>query len=259
MQTAWPENTMTDMSQDPAKKKRFQFRYWHLLCFVVSASGLAWLAHRHFFPRPVPPWEAKIRQNLERQITVDFKDISLPDALEELGYSNDEFILIVDAQVRKKHGKLKISIPVSKTSFEDALERILDGSRVSYAIIDHVVFVAEQRRLDEARRFSNARFRSTATQSATQLRIRKELARQGSFCWIETPLKDALYFLGGYGHVKIVLDDSVEKFRDAPLYGNYEQGLPLEAALAWTVRSVGLEYEVRGDHVFVSTPDRLKK
>ncbi len=39
----------------------------------------------------------------------------------------------------------------------------------------------------------------------------------------------------------------------------HEKGLPLEAALAWTVRTVGLEYEVRGNQVFVSTPDKLKR
>jgi hypothetical protein len=71
-----------------------------------------------------------------------------------------------------------------------------------------------------------------------------------------TPLDEALGFMGIIGGVDIAFDEIVANRSDEPTCMT-EFSLPLEAAVAWTVRLAGLEHEIRGGTAVVSTPKGL--
>ena len=204
-----------------------------------------------------PAWKTEIRSRLAREVSFEFDETPLVEAIGFIGRLC-EVNLVIDEPVRD--GDADTSLELEGAPAMRAVERILEANGLAYDLIDHVIFVGEPSRVAEMRRLSAARRRRASTTSVPQ-EVRTKLSRLTTTCFVDTPLHEVLTFYSKLSRVDMVLDEAAADLRDAPV--NLDGGrkeltdVPLGAVLRWAVRAVGLEYEIRDGKVFVSTPERL--
>ncbi|HYF49479.1 MAG TPA: hypothetical protein VEJ63_08740, partial [Planctomycetota bacterium] len=88
--------------------------------------------------------------------------------------------------------------------------------------------------------------------------IRKKLSRHVTFEFVDTPLEEAINFLNQLTHVNIILDPKVasEGANKTPITLRV-QDMEMELALKWILRLAELEYDLRGQAVFVTKKANL--
>jgi len=83
----------------------------------------------------------------------------------------------------------------------------------------------------------------------------KQLQKRVSFCFLDTPIVDAIAFLSNLTGANIVLDPAAVEGDDVPVTFQVNE-LRLGAALDWMMRLVNLTYHVRDEAIFVTAKCR---
>jgi len=84
-----------------------------------------------------------------------------------------------------------------------------------------------------------------------ETRLRHTLAKPVSFDFVETPLQDVLAFLSGLADVTIILDPEAVKDGSPSVTLRVSQ-MPLEKALGWVCKLVGLRYALRDEALYIT-------
>lgn len=221
------------------------------------------LPANHVSDQTGPRWKVELYGKLQSKRSLNIQDEPLRFAINSLARSVElEHVFVVDTQVWDKCSEASISFQASDAQVQEMLARVLEKAGLAHALIDHVVFIGQPSRVAEVRRYAatrEARAKKVNQPEGAQ-KVVARLEREVSFCFLDDPLNDALAFFGRLSGINIVLDEAVASYRDAPVNltgASTELRVPLRAAIAWSARMAGLEYEVRGGTVFVSTPERL--
>jgi len=87
--------------------------------------------------------------------------------------------------------------------------------------------------------------------------IQRQFEKRISFDFVDTPLDDVLCFLSSLTGTNIVLDRAALQDGEVPVTLKVND-MRLGAALDWILRLVNLNYVLRDEAVFVSTPERCR-
>ncbi len=93
----------------------------------------------------------------------------------------------------------------------------------------------------------------TRPQDPWKLEVRKKLARHVDFDFVDTPLDEVISFLNQLAQVTIILDPKVaaKGANKAPITLRV-QDMEMEVALRWILKLAELEYDLRGQAVFIT-------
>jgi type II secretory pathway component GspD/PulD (secretin) len=86
---------------------------------------------------------------------------------------------------------------------------------------------------------------------AFKQRLREALDKRITFDFVETPLQEAIAFLGQLAQVNIVVDPKVAARKNAPVTLKAKD-MPIEQALSWVLKLAELRWEVRDEAIFIS-------
>ncbi|MHC4917057.1 MAG: hypothetical protein ACYTGB_16380, partial [Planctomycetota bacterium] len=87
--------------------------------------------------------------------------------------------------------------------------------------------------------------------------IRRKLEKKVNFEFVQAPLTEAINFLQQVSDVNMIIDPAVKAGGEKPITLKMTQA-SLKLALDWILKLAGLDYELRDNAVFISTPDNLK-
>ena len=87
--------------------------------------------------------------------------------------------------------------------------------------------------------------------------IRRKLEKKVNFEFVQAPLTEAINFLQTVSEVNMVLDPGAKAGGERQITLRMNQAA-LSLALEWILKLAGLDYELRDNAVFISTPDQLK-
>ncbi|HOX08266.1 MAG TPA: hypothetical protein PK280_17865 [Planctomycetota bacterium] len=87
--------------------------------------------------------------------------------------------------------------------------------------------------------------------------IRRKLEKKVNFEFVQAPLSEAINFLQSVSEVNMVLDPAAKAGGERQITLRMNQAT-LSLALEWILKLAGLDYELRDNAVFISTPDNLK-
>jgi len=87
--------------------------------------------------------------------------------------------------------------------------------------------------------------------------IRRRLEKKVNFEFVQAPLNEAINFLQQVSDVNMIIDPAVKAGGEKPITLKMTQA-SLKLALDWILKLAGLEYELRDNAVFISTPNNLR-
>ena len=137
-----------------------------------------------------------------------------------------------------------------KRNVEDTLERTIPHSElVTYVDKETWEDVILQRRPAES-------FPGAEEESAGTLKIKESLTKPVTLDFAETPVTDVVTFLQDFTGVNMILDpNAVED--GGPSITLKVEDMPLEKALGFILQFAQLDYEIRGDALFISDEEGL--
>jgi general secretion pathway protein D len=87
--------------------------------------------------------------------------------------------------------------------------------------------------------------------------IRRKLEKKVNFEFVQAPLSEAINFLQQVSDVNMIIDPAVKAGGEKPITLKMTQA-SLKLALDWILKLAGLDYELRDNAVFISTPNNLR-
>ncbi len=87
--------------------------------------------------------------------------------------------------------------------------------------------------------------------------IRRKLEKKVNFEFVQAPLSAAINFLQQVSDVNMIIDPAVKAGGEKPITLKMTQA-SLKLALDWILKLAGLDYELRDNAVFISTPNNLR-
>jgi hypothetical protein len=223
---------------------------------IVERHAAAPLSEDLTTVQETPPWRNVLKERLSGRYTLEFAGEHLPAALNRLA-GTGKINVVLDALARVKYGSVPVAFKAEDMSLRRILSRVLENTGLIYDFIGFTVFVGEPRQCSDAKRreAEDEGTRAGANLSEAERATRRLLARPVCFEMCDTPLEEALHFLESVEGVPMDIDPQAVEYGDVPVNVTILAAVPLETALRWILHLGGLEYEIRGDRVFIGTPD----
>ena len=213
---------------------------------------------------------------IERGANRQEQDATLRDArkkLFDLRELTDAEIAGLRKQVRELHAQGRY-----QEALDAARGLLAYGDRLDPMIrkeLEVIAVRAAQEKADElnlkdprprmaTERFQEVRARTVATVYGGEVdrpeeweaRIKEAMGKKLSFNFVETPLQDVIAFISSLSDVTVILDEEAIK-DEAPTVTLRVDDMPLESALNWVLKLVGLKRVLKDGAIFVSKPDRI--
>ncbi len=205
-----------------------------------------------------PAWAQAIRGKLARKVSFKFDDTPLVEAIAFLQTLTKTNILIAPAATEAK-GTTPITLKVTDMKLEIAFDWILRLADLDYALLDEAVFVSTAEGLkEESGRVAPAggAFKAVAEEDEPKRlrKLRELLERKVSFEFVDTPLNEAVEFLGTLTKVPMALDRaSFEGGSGASVPISLRVlDMPLRSALRWIGRFADVDYVMDDEAIKVT-------
>jgi type II secretory pathway component GspD/PulD (secretin) len=114
------------------------------LCFFLIASLLAGLS-ANAQDTAIPAWQAQMEQKLRRNVTFEFKDATLDEAVAFIGQLS-KVTVVLQPDIKTP----AITLSVTNVSIKNALDKILAQSGLEYAYVDEALFIFEKGKFPKA-------------------------------------------------------------------------------------------------------------
>jgi len=241
----------------------------HALRWVGDASGLSivWIdggfyattpmrafdamrEDREWRPRQVPP-DKTLAARLKQPISFDFVETPLPDILAFFSGLTDAPIVLDPRAVQ--HDGAEVTLKVTNMPCDRALRWIARLLGLVWFWCDGAVFVTTP---EWAGATVDGKKRLAARQRPPSPALAKRMSKPVSFDFVETPLQDALAFLGKQVGVKTEIDAEALK-DEAPTLTLRVEDMEAHRALAWMCRLTRMVYVWRDGKVFVTSHWRV--
>ncbi|MHC5054290.1 MAG: STN domain-containing protein [Planctomycetota bacterium] len=229
--------------------------------FVVSLERLgdarafeAALA-RGDFSLPDGVWEVDLRRKLGRQISFEFVDTPLSEALQFLQTITEATIVTDPVALRRKR-RTPVTLKVTNMQRTHALRWVLRLLDLEYGLVDGAVFVSTPERIASTRRAIHAKRFAEALRPGAEWRraIRRKLDRRTSLTFVGTRFAEAVQFVRTLTGLNVILDPRAEA-TGRPIMLR-AKSVQLDHALGWITRLAGCDWVLVDGAVFISTPER---
>jgi type II secretory pathway component GspD/PulD (secretin) len=114
------------------------------LCFFFIASLLAGLS-AYAQDTAIPEWQAQMEQKLRRNVTFEFKDATLDEAVAFIGQLS-KVTVVLEPGIKTP----AITLSITNVNNKDALDKILAHSGLEYAYVDEALFIFEKGKFPKA-------------------------------------------------------------------------------------------------------------
>jgi len=212
-------------------------RVWDLPVGFTSSDALARAAG-----------DAKLKESLEKPVTLDFADTPLQDALR---FVQDFAAIAIDTAPGLELQPPRITLKVKDIPLRSALDYLLKQGSLDYRVRDNRLFVFAPRHPEG---IVSAPIACDSAESGAVRRLADAMGRPVSVDFRDTPLRDMVTFLGEtwFKGLNVVLDTrGLPKARQQVTFEARQQ--PLGQALDAFLRVSGLRLSILAD-VLVFSP-----
>lgn len=190
---------------------------------------------------------AEIERALDRKVSFEFNNTPLSEALQFL-QTLTRTSVVVDPRMPRAKGRTAVTLKVSDVPLRDAVERILSPVGLAWAVRNEALYIHEK----------GAPETEVARPKLSKV-LEDRLAKKVTFEFVETPLTEAVRFLGQLSGVTIDLPNAVAHKKGHTPITLKVTNMPLRLAIDWILRLGDCTYEQRGDGlVCVLPPDAGK-
>ena len=208
----------------------------------------------------LPYTTRKILAALQSKTKAEFKRVPLTEVVDNLKDHHHIQILLDDKVLAA--AKIDTATPVTfseNMTLQSDLDCMLGPIGLADVVTDEVLLITtpeEAKRLVKQGAIDPAARRSP--RAAVEAKKIADALRSASapIEFVETPLIDVVDYLKDAHHIDIVLGLSAEKFENIPDVTMKLHGISLASALHLLLRNAGLTYVVRGEYIFITTPEK---
>lgn len=224
------------------------------VCIFALAMGGAIAGDATPIKPDAPDWKAAIEKKLERKISFDFYGTPVDEVVQFAGSLLRVNIFLEKPAVAKI--TTPITLKVADMPASEALKKTFALAGMEYELVDEAIFVTvKQKNVPRKLAADNA---ETANRHMPdwELELRKRTQRKISFCFVDTPLDEAMGFFSRIVNVPLILDFHIPKDEMAATLR--VEDLSLEVALRWIVRMGKLEMKYFDHAIFIFPKGRYE-
>jgi len=204
-------------------------------------------------------WERALRQTLDREVTFEFVDTPLGEAV-QFFQTLTETTIIMDP--RAKAGDKPITLKAKRQTLAAALKWTLKLADLDYALANGAVFISTPKRLAEVRRrFADRRKREAAEprddEPEWKREVRRKLDRRISFEFAETPFTEAVAFLQTLTKVNMIIASKAAEQRGSTPVTLKVTNMPLGRAFDWILVLCELDHTYMDSAIFITTREKI--
>jgi len=211
-------------------------------------------------PEKLEPWWPELEAKLEQQVSFDFKDKTLTDALIDLAKTADAPI-VLDEEALAAPDNPNITLKVTNMKLGQALDWIGGLVNMKYTLKDEAIYVSAEERLvrDDWLEHKAAADRKAAEAERAEVwlpLLEAKLKEKLSVGFTETPLRDVVDFLQQNADATIVLDEAAVAEVGDPKITLKLDDVELGEILDRIVKMASLKYVLRNEAFFISSKEK---
>jgi len=191
-----------------------------------------------------PGWLKHINAQLEKNISLNFVDVPLADAVAFLANITGTPIIL---DPKAATGEEPITLKVNDMKLGPALRRIAQHVKLECSIENGAIFISTKKRIVEG---------GFKVPKVVPEKVKAAFARKVSFDFVDTPLDDVSHFIGKVAGIDILIHPDVQpKKVKIALKVN---GMTIEDVLGWLMRMYELTYEsIEHGAILISAEKRI--
>lgn len=203
-----------------------------------------------------PEWAQAIRRKLARKISFEFVDTPLSEAIQFL-QTLTKVNMIFNPEAAETKGGTPITLKVTDMKLELALDWILKLADIEYALMDEALFIATAYTLEEESRGTpppGRALRGAAEEDEPKwkLKLREMLERRVTFEFVDTPLSEAIAFLGTLTKWNWIMDPETAGSKGSTPITLKVTDMTLARALKWIGRLADVDYVMKDNAITVT-------
>lgn len=221
--------------------------------FITTKERLA--AAKQFSAIPTEGWaramfeQKRLAAALDGPVSFDFRAVSL-DQVAERVREHMKLKVVIDPSAMDTSKGSVASVMINNLKLRTGLDVVLGRFGMEWTVRDDAIFIGTPGAVEEQNRANHMLY------DEAERRARAALDQHVSVDFIATPLADVAAYLSDKTELDVTIDERLDERLtdlDATLKLN---DVKLEYVLYWTIRLLGLEYNVGEGGIFIVAPER---